>query len=1149
MGFSRLPVAVRIALLYAVLSAVWILVSDSLLNLFVNDPGWHALIATIKGWGFILVSALLLYTILKRAFIERERLIREIEAHARHEEAISLLRQRALSRPDLDTLLNDAAMLVSLTLEMEYSSVLELVPAGDMLVQHTGVGWHNNSEHSSPMPVTEGTLAAYTLQSATPILIEDLRREQRFIQDARLSSHGVVSGMTMHIPGREQPFGMLEIYTDHSRTYTVDEQHFLCAVSNVLATAIGYARAEAELKRQKTLLECQSEASPDGIMLVSPDGQILSYNQRIINMWRIAPDLMAKGSRQQVLQSVMPQLRHPQEVVENINLLYQDRYAKSRDEVLFTDGRVFDRYTAPVEDAAGNYYGRVWYYRDMTNIRQTEAELRRQKTLLECQSEASLDGILVVDDRERIVSYNQRFVEIWHIPRDLLTNGSGDAALNYVLDMVNDAQEFVAKIRLLYEHRHERSHDEVYLKDGRVFDRYTAAVQDETGNYYGRVWYYRDITDIRQAQEALRANEEMLRTLVGSIDDIIFTLDTQQRHTGIFGRWIERYGLTPDFFLGKTSREISSNDETAKIHEDANARALAGEYVVYEWSTDVPTSHFQTSLSPMRNAHGAIIGLVGVGRDITALQQAEEATRRNAANFRTLAETTAAVTMIFDGDQVLYVNAAAEAVTGYVREELLRMRPESIISPESYTTVAENVQALLNNAGDLHMQYETRIITRTGQTRWLDVTASTIEFEGQAAGLVTAFDITERKHTAQELQRRHAELHALNMIIEAVNTRLELPDILASLSQLLAEQLHIAAGGIFLYHEADDQLSLETTWGMPAAMAEALSLLPVATAHNRQVVREQIPVRFCGFNEPDVPLHLKLQAMPTDWRCLLSVPLLAHGDIQGVLDMFSVRSGVLDETHIPFYATLGQQVGSAIQNARLFHEVVVGRERMQTLSRRLVEVQERERRTIARELHDEVGQILTGLNLSLELITRLPVEQVPARLDQARELVNELMSRVREMSLELRPPMLDDLGLLSALFWHFERYTAQTNIEVLFKHTGVERRFASDIEIAVYRMIQEAMTNVARYANVREVEVRLWASQDVLGVQVEDRGCGFDPQIALDSHASSGLSGMRERTRLLGGELIIESTPEQGSCLVVELPLITRTSTEGYIDE
>ena len=158
-------------------------------------------------------------------------------------------------------------------------------------------------------------------------------------------------------------------------------------------------------------------------------------------------------------------------------------------------------------------------------------------------------------------------------------------------------------------------------------------------------------------------------------------------------------------------------------------------------------------------------------------------------------------------------------------------------------------------------------------------------------------------------------------------------------------------------------------------------------------------------------------------------------------------------------------------------------------------------------------------------------------LTQALVVANELIGRVRDLSLELRPAMLDDLGLLAALRWHFERYTERTDVTVNFEQVGVEgRRFPPEIETAAYRIVQEALTNVARHAGVTSATVRLWADERALGVQIEDKGAGFVPDVSMAPNRG-GLAGMRERVALLGGELDVESSPGAGARLTAEIPL------------
>src|SRR5207248_10330196 len=153
----------------------------------------------------------------------------------------------------------------------------------------------------------------------------------------------------------------------------------------------------------------------------------------------------------------------------------------------------------------------------------------------------------------------------------------------------------------------------------------------------------------------------------------------------------------------------------------------------------------------------------------------------------------------------------------------------------------------------------------------------------------------------------------------------------------------------------------------------------------------------------------------------------------------------------------------------------------------------------------------------------MPAEAAAARLEQAREIVDRLIAEVRGLSLALRPAALDQLGLLPALISLFEWYTGNTGIRVEFKHTGLERRFPSAVETAAYRIVQEALTNVARHAGVSEVTVRVWADEAALSAQIEDEGGGFDPEAATAASGSVGLRGMQERVLLLSGNLSVDS--------------------------
>ena len=202
-----------------------------------------------------------------------------------------------------------------------------------------------------------------------------------------------------------------------------------------------------------------------------------------------------------------------------------------------------------------------------------------------------------------------------------------------------------------------------------------------------------------------------------------------------------------------------------------------------------------------------------------------------------------------------------------------------------------------------------------------------------------------------------------------------------------------------------------------------------------------------------------------------------------------------------------------------------------------MEAQEVERRHIALELHDEIGQLLTALKLTLDTRASLSTEANESNLDDAENLVSDLLERVRDLSLDLRPPMLDDLGLLPTLLWFFGRYTDQTHVKVDFNHNISSGRFPPRLNITAFRIVQEALTNVARHAGVDQVTVRLQVDQHVLRVEVQDQGRGFDPGTRLTSNIGIGIAGMGERARSLEGQFQIESSPGKGTRLTAALPL------------
>jgi signal transduction histidine kinase len=236
-------------------------------------------------------------------------------------------------------------------------------------------------------------------------------------------------------------------------------------------------------------------------------------------------------------------------------------------------------------------------------------------------------------------------------------------------------------------------------------------------------------------------------------------------------------------------------------------------------------------------------------------------------------------------------------------------------------------------------------------------------------------------------------------------------------------------------------------------------------------------------------------------------------------------------------------LSSRIERSRLFEAVNQHREQLRALANRLTEVQEAERKQLARDLHDQLGQALTAISINLTAIsTELPPDcaaGIKERLSEASSLTDQTLEQIRELSLNLRPLMLDDLGLIPTLRWYLKQYAKRLNIKTEFEALGLEERLSPELETALYRVIQEALTNVARHAQAGQVCVRLQRKEAVIAVFIEDNGQGFDVAQVIAHHNTAngaGLLGMRERMSLLGGRFTIQSQPGQGTQLLVEVP-------------
>jgi len=411
--------------------------------------------------------------------------------------------------------------------------------------------------------------------------------------------------------------------------------------------------------------------------------------------------------------------------------------------------------------------------------------------------------------------------------------------------------------------------------------------------------------------------------------------------------------------------------------------------------------------------------------------------------------------------------------------------------------------------------------------------------KGKIYGMVLVFrDVTQQREAMQEIKRQANRTEALLQVASQLNSQLELEIVLKTICEITNRSIKASGTALLLQGARKENFRLMAGISEDFTMQAYRGIrFEVPREFFQALLSRQNPVLLLQDvqNNPHLPYTEVIKKMDIK---TLAVAALFRGNhlIGALISAFIQKPKTLPEDETTLLRGLADQASSAIQNAELFEQVRAGRERQRKLAKSLVDIQEAERRHIAKELHDHLGQLLTGLQFMLESTKNQANGTQRSNLEEIQNSVSDIIRQVREMSLNLRPSMLDDMGLLPTLLWHIDRYTNQTGIRVNFQYDEIPKRLPAEIETAAYRIVQEALTNVARYAQVNEVFVGLVMQEKTLWVEILDNGKGFDTSLEVDK-PSSGISGMRERASLVGGYLLVESFLNQGTQIVAALPL------------
>ena len=736
--------------------------------------------------------------------------------------------------------------------------------------------------------------------------------------------------------------------------------------------------------------------------------------------------------------------------------------------------------------------------------RREEIPASTVNTFSQCFEYAAL-GLSVTDLEGRVLDVNSAYCsmtgytesELWH-----------DVNLQTVIHPA-DLPIALEKMRALVageipafivEHRYIK-------KDGSKFwvQNNVSLIRNKAGQPASIAWLTQDISERKRAQASLAALEESrnarnaaeqkYQQIFENAGEGIFQSTPEGRYLTANPALARMHGFDSPADLINSRQDISHEIYVEPTQREEFKRLLEkhGSVHAFEHETirrDGSKIWISVNAHAIRDDAGNILYYEGTAQDITERKRTEEALRESEERYRDLVENSRELICTHDLDgKILSVNRAARELFGYELHEFVGVKNiRDILEPEVRDEFDMYMQRILDEgatSGTMLVQ------TRSGEHRVLEYYNS-LRTEGVAAPIVRgiARDITEARTAEQALresEERYRELfenskdafyvHDINGIYTSVNRAAE------KLSGYSREQI---VGKHFSEFMAP---------------------------HYAQIVQRQLQKKLETAGETTY----EVEVITKKGR---SVPI-------------EISSRLIVEAGVPVGV---QGCIRDISEKRKAQEVE------RNYSRRLIEAQEAERRRISRELHDQVGQILTAVKMNLHVLQhKCSQPEILLSINENLKVIDEAVDQIRDLSIDLRPLLLDDLGLVVALRWYLERQTRNLGIPAKFVSGSLDEddRFSSELETACFRIVQEGVTNIVRHARATRISVRLERVVSDLILLITDDGAGFDARMLRSGSgtATLGLRGMEERAQAVGGTITIDSAPALGTEICARFPI------------
>src|SRR5215207_1238243 len=689
-----------------------------------------------------------------------------------------------------------------------------------------------------------------------------------------------------------------------------------------------------------------------------------------------------------------------------------------------------------------------------------------------------------------------------------------------------------------FEHRIVRPNGEE-----RIVHRRAEVVRGEGGEPLKMVGTVQDITGRKQTERALSESEQRFRQLFEQSVDALFVHDEDGRFVDCNSQACRLLGYSREELLDLSVQDVSldvlAEEERSSRERNGGTlwqRALAGEPGTFALSHEEENVRKDGTTFPVEVRVGSVeyggrrMILASV-RDITERKQTEEALKQSGELYRTVKEQAAESIFLVDVEskRILEVNASLARVLGYAPGELQEITLYDVVADDR-ESVDSNIRRILRQKR--YSIGERKYRRKDGSLVDVEVNVSVVPYGGKETMCIVAHDVTTHKQVEKDLRRSLSILLALREAGEVLSSTLESEEIVTRLLEIMQGVSGLTAAVISMRPlSAPDNFRIWRSVGLEA-LWPGVRFAPGAEDARRAALEDQ-EQRLVRLRRPGVAEDESLEA--------LYLPLKVKDRVVGVMEAYGPES--LARTDVAeVLRSLTSQAASALENAQLYEELAERERALQDLVGKLMGAQEEERRRVAYEVHDSLAQVAVAAHQHLQAFARRhspDAERGRRDLERILELVRGTVSDARRIIANLRPTTLDDLGLAATLSLEVERLREE-GYRVDYTDDIGEERLAGAVEIAFFRVAQEALTNMRKHARTRWVRIELRREAEEVRVEIEDDGRGFDPAAAsLGSGPGErvGLAGMRERIGALGGTLEVRSSRGAGTFVAANVPL------------